>query len=99
MSYRNGAFKRLHSSGVLCLSISGNLGVNSEKNKGTQRVDAFKCLFYLESAFERTPSRSQFVLRFNSGLRIGFIRVEFDIRCREILSMYVPSSRCARCNV
>lgn len=53
------------------------------KNKSTQRVGAFKCLFTLESAFERTPSCRQFVLCFNSSLRIGLIRIEFDIRCRE----------------
>ena len=57
--------------------------VSPVKNKSTQRVGAFKCLFYLESAFERTPSRRKFVLRFNGGLRVGFIRIEFDIRCRE----------------
>ena len=55
----------------------------SVKNKSTQRVGAFKCLFTLESGFQRTPSCSKFVLRFNSGLWIGFIRIEFHIRCRE----------------
>ena len=53
------------------------------KNKSTQRVGAFKCLFTLESGFQRTPSCRKFILRFNSGLRIGLIRIEFDIRCRE----------------
>jgi len=52
-------------------------------NKGIQRVDTFISLFYLESAFKRTPSRREFVLCFNSGLRISFVGIELDICGRE----------------
>ena len=53
--------------------------------KGIQQVDAFKCLFDLESAFERAPSCRQLVLGFNSRLWGGFIGIKLNICRRENL--------------